>query len=200
MSSVNSFFPQSLRDQPVLIVPGLRNSDENHWQSRWEEKLPNSKRIELAEWDTPDLEKWKQGIRQQLHNTDKPVVIIAHSFGTLASASIAQEFPEKIAALFLVAPADPDKFQIAAQLPQHSLPVTAQIIASSNDPWLTEAKAAYWALLWGTDYLRFKNVGHINSASNLGDWPEGITQLQRLLRKANDRRATVSVQHNSKAA
>jgi len=200
MSSVNSFFPQSLRDQPVLIVPGLRNSDENHWQSHWEEKLPNSKRIELAEWDTPDLEKWKQGIRQQLQNSDKPVVIIAHSFGTLASASIAQEFPEKIAALFLVAPADPDKFQIAAQLPQHSLPVTAQIIASSNDPWLTEAKAAYWALLWGADYLRFKNVGHINSASNLGDWAEGIIQLQRLLRKANARRNAATLQHNAKAA
>lgn len=185
MSNVNSFyFPQSLREQPVLIVPGLRNSDEHHWQSRWEENLPNSKRIELAEWDTPDLEKWKQGIRAALQHFDKPVVVIAHSFGTLASASIAQEFPEKIAALFLVAPADPDKFQIAAQLPQQPLPVPAQIIASSNDPWLTEAKAAYWALLWGTDYLRFKNVGHINSASNLGDWTEGVTQLQRLLRKA----------------
>ncbi|PUA27388.1 MAG: alpha/beta hydrolase [Cellvibrio sp. 79] len=200
MSSVNSFFPQSLCNQPVLIVPGLRNSDENHWQSRWEEKLPGSKRIELTEWDTPDLEKWKQGIRDQLQNADRPVVIIAHSFGTLASASIAQEFPEKIAALFLVAPADPDKFNIAAQLPQHSLPVPAQIIASSNDPWLTEAKAAYWALLWGADYLRFKNVGHINSASNLGDWQDGITQLQRLLRKANARRNAVIIQQNSKAA
>lgn len=185
MSSVNSFyFPQSLREQPVLIVPGLRNSDADHWQTRWEKHLPNSKRIKLAEWDTPDLEKWKQGIRQALQHFDKPVIVIAHSFGTLASASIAQEFPEKIAALFLVAPADPDKFHIAAQLPQHPLPVPAQIIASSNDPWLTETKAAYWALLWGADYLRFKNVGHINSASNLGDWPEGVTQLQRLLRKA----------------
>lgn len=199
MSSVNSFFPQSLRDQPVLIVPGLRNSDEHHWQSLWEEKLPNSKRIELAEWDTPDLEKWKQGIREQLQNIDKPIVIIAHSFGTLASASIAEEFPEKIAALFLVAPADPDKFQIAAQLPRHPLPVPAQIIASSNDPWLTEAKAAYWALLWGADYLRFKNVGHINSASNLGEWHDGIIQLQRLLRKANARRPAIAL-HNSKAA
>ncbi len=199
MSSVNSFFPQSLRDQPVLIVPGLHNSNEHHWQSLWQEKLPNSKRIELGEWDTPDLEKWKQGIREQLQHIDKPVVIIAHSFGTLASASIAQEFPEKIAALFLVAPADPDKFQIAAQLPQHPLPVSAQIIASSNDPWLTEAKAAYWALLWGADYLRFKNVGHINSASNLGEWPEGILQLQRLLRKANARRTAIA-QQNSKAA
>lgn len=200
MSNVNSFyFPQALREQPVLIVPGLRNSDEQHWQTRWQEKLPNSKRIELDEWDTPDLEKWKQGIRAQLQHIDKPVVIIAHSFGTLASASIAQEFPEKIAALFLVAPADPDKFKIAAHLPQQPLAVPAQIIASSNDPWLSEAKAAYWALLWGTDYLRFKNVGHINSASNLGDWPEGITQLQRLLRKAQAHRPLLA-QRNFQAA
>lgn len=192
MSNVDSFFPQSLREQPIVIVPGLRNSDAQHWQSRWEAKLPHSKRIELAEWDTPDLEKWKRGIRAQLQNIDKPVVLIAHSFGALASASIAQEFPEKIAALFLVAPADPDKFGIATHLPQQPLRVSTRIIASSNDPWLTEAKAAYWALLWGADYLRYKNVGHINSASNLGDWPEGVNQLQQLLRKTRvlDKRAT----------
>lgn len=180
----NIHFPRSLREQPVVIVPGLRNSDERHWQTRWQKNLPNSKRIELSEWDRPDLEKWKRGIIRQLQTMDKPAVLIAHSFGTLASASVAQEFPEKIAALFLVAPADPDKFQIASQLPQRPLPVPAQIIASSNDPWLTEAKAAYWALLWGADYFRYKNVGHINSESNLGNWAEGIAHLQRLLRKA----------------
>jgi pimeloyl-ACP methyl ester carboxylesterase len=52
---------------------------------------------------------------------------IAHSFGTLASASIAAEFPEKIAALFLVAPADPDKFGIRHLLPQSPLSVPTKI-------------------------------------------------------------------------
>lgn len=177
--------PHQLENFPIVIVPGLRNSDEHHWQSLWQNQLPNSKRIQVDDWSTPDLDKWKAGIHAELSKLDKPAVIIAHSFGTLASASIAAEFPDKIAALFLVAPADPDKFHIAQQLPQIPLRVPAIIIASSNDPWLTDSKAAYWALQWGTDFLRLKGVGHINSESNLGFWPEGIALLQTLLRKAH---------------
>jgi len=181
----NVYLPHQLDNFPLVIVPGLRNSDEHHWQSLWQTRLPNSKRIQVDDWSTPDLDKWKAGIRAELNKLDKPAVIIAHSFGTLASASIAAEFPDKIAALFLVAPADPDKFRIAQRLPKAPLRVPAKIIASSNDPWLTDSKAAYWALQWGTDFLRLKNVGHINSESNLGVWPEGIAQLQTLLRKAH---------------
>lgn len=176
-------FSHLLEDYPSLIVPGLRNSDEQHWQSLWQARLPNSKRIQVNDWNTPNLEAWKNGIKQAIGELDKPAIIIAHSFGALASASIAAELPEKIHALFLVAPADPDKFQIAKRLPQRPLRVPAKMIASSNDPWLTDTKAAYWALQWGADFLRLKNVGHINSESNLGHWPEGIQQLQQLVRK-----------------
>jgi len=175
-------FPHQLENFPILIVPGLRNSDEQHWQSLWQTRLPNSKRIQVDDWSTADLDKWKAGIRTELNKLNKPAVIIAHSFGTLASASIAAELPDKVAALFLVAPADPDKFHITQRLPKTPLRVPAKIIASSNDPWLTDSKAAYWALQWGTDFLRLKNVGHINSESNLGFWPEGIQLLQQLLR------------------
>lgn len=176
------YLPHQLENFPIVIVPGLRNSDKHHWQSLWQTRLPNSKRIQVDDWSTPDLDKWKAGIRAELNRLDKPAVIIAHSFGTLASASIAAEFPEKIAALFLVAPADPDKFRIAQRLPKTPLRVPAKIIASSNDPWLSDSGAAYWALQWGADFLRLKNVGHINSESHLGFWPEGIQLLHQLLR------------------
>lgn len=176
-------FSQVLETFPILIVPGLRNSDEYHWQSHWQAHLPNSKRINLDDWAVADIDKWRAAILRELVVLDKPAVLVAHSFGSLASASIAAEFPEKIAALFLVAPADPDKFKIAQQLPQHLLRVPAKIIASSNDPWMTDGKAAYWALQWGADFLRLKDVGHINSESNLGLWPEGIQHLQQLIRK-----------------
>lgn len=188
--------PQSLNNQPVLIVPGLRNSDEQHWQTLWQARLPTSKRIQVDNWNTPDLEKWKAGIHTELNKFDKPAVIIAHSFGTLASASIAAEFPEKVTALFLVAPADPDKFQIASHLPQTFLPVPAKIIASSNDPWLTDSKAAYWALQWGADFLRLNNVGHINSESNLGFWPDGVAQLQELLHKTHQAQKVHRIPNN----
>jgi len=179
----DAYLPRAVANFPVLIVPGLRNSDDRHWQSLWQAQLPHSKRIHVDDWDTPNLSAWRAGIKEELDKLDKPAVLIAHSFGTLASASIAAEFPEKVAAILLVAPADPDKFGISHQLPQDFLPVAARIIASSNDPWMSERKAAYWALLWGADYLRIKNLGHINSDSNLGLWPEGMRQLQQLIRK-----------------
>jgi predicted alpha/beta hydrolase family esterase len=191
----NIYLPRALGNFPVVIVPGLRNSDKHHWQSLWQARLPNSKRIHVDDWNTPDLAAWRAGIKVELDKLDRPAVIIAHSFGALASAAIAAEFPEKIAALFLVAPADPNKFGIAEVLPQDFLPVAAQVIASSDDPWMTETKAAYWALIWGADYLRIKNVGHINSDSHLGLWQEGILQLHQLVRKAR-----ANVQHKNIAA
>ncbi|MES2673925.1 MAG: alpha/beta hydrolase [Pseudomonadota bacterium] len=176
--------PPALEYYPVIIVPGLRNSDEHHWQSLWQAKLPNSKRIELDTWDTPNLEKWSAAIIKILAELNQPAVLIAHSFGTLASASVAEKFPEKIAALLLVAPADPDKFSIAHQLPQSPLSPPTKIIASSNDPWMSDNKAAYWALQWSADFLRLNNAGHINSESNLGMWPEGVQELHQLVRRA----------------
>ncbi len=178
---------------PSLIVPGLRNSDEYHWQSLWQSRLPNSKRVELSDWATPSLANWKAGIHEQLNNINKPTILIAHSFGALASVSYAADFPEKVAALFLVAPADPDKFSISAQLPGSSLNKPAKLIASSNDPWLLDSKAAYLALQWGTDFLRLKDLGHINSDSNLGFWPEGLAELQQLIRHLHQRQKKTPV-------
>jgi predicted alpha/beta hydrolase family esterase len=147
----------------VLIVPGLRNSDDRHWQSLWHKHIPNSSRIELDNWHVADLEKWRSAIKKSLVDVNESVVLIAHSFGALASASIAAEFPQKIIAVLLVAPADPDKFSIRSKLPQRLLQVPAKIIASDDDPWIKDSKAAFLALLWGADFLPIKKLGHINS-------------------------------------
>ncbi len=176
-------FSQQLADYAVIIVPGLRNSDEQHWQSLWQQQLPHSQRIQVPDWHTPDLKAWKLGIRAQLARANKPALLIAHSFGALASASVAEELPGRSATLFLVAPADPDKFGIARQLPQAPLNSPAKLIASSNDPWLSESKAARWALRWGADFLRLKDVGHINSESQLGVWQQGVSELESWLKK-----------------
>jgi uncharacterized protein len=172
-----------LDQYPCVIVPGLGNSGDQHWQSLWQDHMPNSERIKLSDWDKPDLAKWKLGIIQQLDKLNLPAVLIAHSFGALASVSIAAEHPEKVAALFLVAPADPDKFGILQELPEYSLPVPTKLIASSNDPWLEDTKAAYLALQWGADFLCLENAGHINSDSKLGMWHEGLRELKRLIGK-----------------
>ena len=170
---------------PVLIVPGLNNSDANHWQTLWQQKLVNTRRITVKDWHRADLDKWRAAIKKSLDKIGAPTILVAHSFGALAAASIAADFPGQVAAVLLVAPADPDKFHIAHRLPDRPLGVPVHVIASSNDPWMKDSKAAYWALLWGANFLRLKNLGHINSDSAIGIWPEGLQQLQLLTYRAS---------------
>jgi len=171
----------ALAAYPALIVPGLNNSDAQHWQTHWQAQLIGSRRIELDDWATPNLNKWCNAIEQALATANEPSIVIAHSFGALASARMAQLQPEKIRALFLVAPADPAKFSVAHMLPHTALSVKTTLIASTNDPWMDADKAAQWAMNWGAEFLRVKDLGHINSASNIADWPQGMEQLQRLV-------------------
>lgn len=174
--------PKVLARQSVIIVPGLDNSDEHHWQSLWQSELPDCSRIHVDNWRIANLDSWNRGIIRALQKTTQPAVLIAHSFGVLAAVSIAEQYPELIEALFLVAPADPAKFTLTNRLPERPLGIPALLVASSDDPWLADHKAAYWALRWGANYRRFKNVGHINSQSGLGHWQEGLELLKQLLK------------------
>lgn len=174
---------RALDGHQALIIPGLNNSDDRHWQTLWHNHIPGSLRIELDNWSEPNLEAWRAAIKKSLADTHQPVVLIGHSFGALAAASIAAEFPQKIVAVLLVAPADPDKFGIRNKLPNHTLEIPAKIIASDNDPWIEASNAAFLALLWGADFLRIKQLGHINSESNIGYWTDGINELHQLTRK-----------------
>ena len=46
------------RDVDILIIPGLGGSGPDHWQSRWQAKLPNAFRVEQTDWDHPDAADW----------------------------------------------------------------------------------------------------------------------------------------------
>lgn len=178
----NAFKEQS-QGVSLLIVPGLNNSDENHWQTHWQNAFDNTHRIDIHDWHQADLDKWRAGILRALAVAGRPSVLAAHSFGALAAASIAAEFPQWVEKLLLVAPADPDKFQIAHRLPQAPLPVPTQLIASSNDPWMKESKAERWANIWKAEYVCIDNIGHINSDSQIGIWAEGLQQLTKLIER-----------------
>lgn len=197
--SDSSLNPERIADNHrVLIVPGLNDSDANHWQTLWQQRIANSERIEVEDWHEADLDKWRTAIKKSLSSLDRPAILIAHSFGALAAASIAADYPELIAGLFLVAPADPEKFKIADRLPARRLSVPVHLIASDNDPWMNISEAEHWALTWGANFLRLKNKGHINSKSAVGVWQEGLHQLNALVRritheKNNVNRSTVEL-------
>jgi predicted alpha/beta hydrolase family esterase len=176
----------------VLIVPGLHNSGPGHWQSRWEKLYPDAERVEQDDWEQPDLLRWSRRLDEVLNRSTQPTIVIAHSFGCLASVHAASCDRHNLTCALLVAPADPDKFGVAEKLLDARLPCPSIVVGSSNDPWMASKRAAYWADSWGSGFLNGGPLGHINADSNLGVWKSGLQQLSLLLRLSDAFATSVS--------
>lgn len=167
-----------------LIVPGLRGSGPDHWQTWMEGLLPDARRVEQADWNNPDLLRWSIAVANTIADLRVPVVLVGHSFGALAAALASSVRREWIEAVFLVAPADPVKFSAAHLLPREPLPFPSMVVASSNDPWVNHEVAKGWARRWESRFVSAGPLGHINSESGHGPWPQGMALLDELLKSA----------------
>lgn len=147
----------------TLIIPGLYSSGPGHWQTWLEEQLPDTLRVIQSDWKKPDLDEWSRRVRRDIARNPGRHIIVAHSFGVLAGIHAASGLADRIDGALLVAPADPDKFSVAARLPQQPLPFPAVVVASSNDPWMDLWTAASWADRWGADFVNLGDAGHINA-------------------------------------
>ena len=158
--------------ESFLIVPGLHDSDAEHWQSRWQEcfGLP---RMVQRDWNTPDIDLWAQTLERHVRELSAPVVILAHSFGCLTTAFAAARLRDKIGGALLVAPADPVKFGLEHRMSNNGLPFPSIVVASRNDPWITLDRANDWADRWESSFVDLGKAGHINSESGFGDWSGG---------------------------
>jgi uncharacterized protein len=167
----------------ILIVPGLGDSGPRHWQTLWQHQYPAFERVEQRHWNIPDVERWSEQISNTLRRSARPAVIAAHSFGCLASAHCAAPGVRTLHGIFMVAPADPEKFGIGSLLRKavFSCPVT--VVASDNDPWMDADRAAWWARQWGAKFINAGKLGHINADSGLGMWPDGLAHFERLLQR-----------------
>ncbi len=166
----------------VLIVPGLHNSGPGHWQTEWEKRLECSHRIELADWSTPNLSAWVAAVESAIDRF-APTHIVAHSFGTLATAVVTADRIGKLRGLLLVAPADPDKFNVRKKLPSSPLAVSGILVGSLSDPWLSWPGAQALSEQWGLEIECAGDAGHINAESGHGEWLEGRLLLDRVLQK-----------------
>lgn len=173
-------------DFQVILVPGLHDSGPGHWQSRWQRAHPQFWRVGQADWRDPDLPAWAAQVDRVRRCDPRPALLVAHSFGCLATiASIAAD-QRGVAGALLVAPADPDKFGVAGLLPASPLGCPTLLISSLDDPWMRADQAAAWARRWGSDVHSAGACGHINAESGLGDWPFGMKRLQLLYDRAHN--------------
>lgn len=179
--------PLWISDMKILTVPGLYNSGPQHWQTHWENEL-GFIRIEQQNWETPVCRDWLQTIDAIV--TQHPlnqVILIGHSLACCTIVRWAQQYNRLIKGALLVGPSDVDAPSYPpgttgfAPMPLHKLPFPSIVVASSNDEYVTLERAKHFADSWGSELINAGNLGHINSSSDLGNWPFGISLLQKLI-------------------
>lgn len=178
-----------MRLQP-LIVPGWKGSGPQHWQSRWQARLPRATRVEQDDWESPTRSAWVAALSEAIENASRPPLLIAHSLGCITVAHLPLAIRQHIAGALLVAPADverdgaPAVLRDFAPVPTVPLPFPSIVVASTDDPYCSPARAQAFAANWGSDLVMAPDAGHLNEASGLGDWPEGLRLLTSLRRRA----------------
>jgi len=182
-----------------IIVPGLRNSGPGHWQTHWEQLL-RATRVEQDDWATADLERWSARVVAAVNPDPRPAILIAHSFGCLASVHALRRIAPRVKGLLLVAPAAPEKFQITQRLPQGPIGVPSLLVGSQTDPWLTSGRARALAATWGSDFVNLGDAGHVNADSGHARWEEGLRLLERLQAPAAPRRINTVAERSSRLA
>jgi uncharacterized protein len=171
-------------DADILIVPGLGDSPDDHWQSRWEKQLKTARRVAQDDWAHPMFGAWMQKLAEAIRAATKPPVIIGHSLGALAVAHVPDEIAAKIKGAFLVTPPAPSFIlQIAEIDPAFAVPITrklpfpALLIASRDDPYSSYEESEALAATLGIDLVDAGLSGHLNIDSGHGPWPEGLMRF-----------------------
>ena len=177
-------------DAPVILfVPGLNGSCPDHWQSRWEAELRDAQRVEQDDWHDPRPDDWIGRLEAAIRAATTPVVLVAHSLGcaTVARWAEGSTVSDRVGAALLVAPCDverPGSCQAIARFAPMSLsalPFRATVVASHDDPYVSFDRAHRFAERWGAEFVDAGTLGHINAASNLGEWRFGQRLLDDLI-------------------
>jgi uncharacterized protein len=178
----------------VLILPGWQNSGPSHWQSLWQAEH-GFERVEQADWLWPRRGDWMARLDEVLLDDDRPAVLAAHSLGCQLVAAWAahSQHTARVQGALLVAPPDtarddmPPQLSGWRQIVMARLPFAAHVVYSSDDPYVAVDRALAMAEAWGAKISALGPRGHINGASGLGAWPQGLLWLNELRQPKDSR-------------
>jgi uncharacterized protein len=170
-----------------FILPGLNNSGPQHWQTHWENKY-HFIRIEQKEWGAPVCDDWISTIDEAVIKVPvEKIILICHSLACCTIVKWAEKYKRIIKGALLVGPSDTEALSYPPgttgfkPMPLFELPFPSVMVASSNDFYVTMERAKFFADRWGSQLVNIGTLGHINSDSDLGDWPKGYAILQKLI-------------------
>lgn len=172
----------------ILIVPGLRDHVEEHWQTLLAADLKASgqKVHTVAPMGRTEIDCAGRvaAIERDAQAIGEPFIIVAHSAGCLMVAHWAQKTRCKVQGALLAVPPDfarpmPEGYPTMAELreagwlpvPQERLPFPSIVAASHDDPLASFGRVAELAHSWGSRLVDVGHVGHLNPASGFGYWP-----------------------------
>jgi predicted alpha/beta hydrolase family esterase len=173
--------------ESILILPGIGNSGNDHWQSRWQELLPHARRVEQQDWDHAVCGVWVAALETAVRSSEPHVVLVAHSLACLQVAHWAASTHCRIRGALLVAVPDPEGAAFPREatgfspLPVGRFAFPSIIVTSSNDPYGSVDHAHRCAGAWGSRLVEIGMAGHINAGSGLGDWAQGQALLSEFL-------------------
>lgn len=179
---------EAIKPQDVWLLPGWQNSDADHWQSLWQEQF-GFQRLEQHNWQHPLRGDWSIRLQETVLDAPGPVTLVAHSLACVLVAwwaAHSQVAKTKVRGALLVAPADTEQESLRGALPSwapvllQQLPFPSILVASENDPYCSLARAQTMAEGWGSRFVNAGAVGHINTASGLGLWDDGLALLKTL--------------------
>lgn len=178
------------RTLQLLVLPGIYNSDSDHWQTRWEAIFPNATRVQQRDWDHPSCTEWVATLEQAVQQQTQPVILVAHSLGCLTVAHWAAQTQQHLQGALLVSVPDPQgtNFPKDAKGYEHTpmqlLPFKSIMVCSTNDPYGSAAYMQHCAQAWGSELAVIGDYGHINASSGLGAWEQGQALLAKLMQAA----------------
>ncbi len=172
--------------RPVLIVPGYQGSGPTHWQTLWEQALPDARRVVMPDWEHPEPVGWIAALAAAVAACAEAPILVGHSLGCIAIVRWALQPTAPIHGALLAAPADVDRpggleaLRPFGPIPQQRLPFPTILAASANDVFMTHDRAVALAEAWGVRRVDLGEVGHLNVASGHGPWIRGEELLAEL--------------------
>ncbi|GAB3630515.1 alpha/beta hydrolase [Pandoraea terrae] len=177
----------------ILIVPGLRDHVEDHWQTHLERALPNARSVPPLEHDKLCRASRVAALDAAVARIEGPIILVAHSAGVMIVAHWAIQHDREIAGALLATPPDlevpmPDGYPRLDDLreqgwfpiPRQVLPFPSIVAASTNDPLGRIERVAELADAWGSRFVDLGAVGHLNPASGYGVWPRATELIAEL--------------------
>lgn len=179
----------------IVIVPGLRDHVDEHWQTLLAARLPKVRTVPPLEKDKLSLAARVDALEETLTGIEGPVVLVAHSGGVLIVAHWARSPRRSIQGALLATPPDFDTplpvgypTQEALRdngwlpVPRTRLPFPSIVAASTNDPLGSIEQVQALARDWASHFFNIGEVGHLNPASGFGDWPQADELIAALCR------------------